>query len=319
MADSKVVMRKEMPTELVGLQPSGSYTFDELYRLAQVCHASGMFRDTADAAQAMMKILRGQEIGLTPTTAMSAFDIIKDRLFIKPWAIAAKINSCGYGTYRVLTQTDQECSILFRRKYAGEGWRDLPPVGYTIVEAKAHGLLERSPHWKASPGHMLYQRAMGRGGAMYFPELLAGLEAPPDDANIPMDRHQQNIRDLYGDIHGSPNAPNFARDAGKVETSTNARSPETSRVSEPAVVAASGQKTPPPQEPSWKMTLRAHRETIAGMAEEESVYGEDALERLGALVENIDFALSPLGTTTDAQGYELASAVLEWVGVAKEG
>ena len=67
------------------------------------------------------------------------------------------------------------------------------------------------------------------------------------------------------------------------------------------------------------MTLRAHREIIAGMAEEESVYGEDALERLGALVENIDFALSPLGTTTDAQGYELASAVLEWVGVAKEG
>jgi hypothetical protein len=188
-----------IPSELHGLRPAGTYTFDELYRLAQVCHASGMFKDTADAAQAMMKIVRGQELGLPPTTAMSAFDIIKDRLFIKPWVIAAKINACGYGTYEVTAQSPESCTIGFMKKYPGRGWVALPPVTYTLAEAKAHGLVERSPHWKASPANMLYQRAMGRGGAMYFPELLAGLEMPPDDTPVSRAQREQHVIELFGD------------------------------------------------------------------------------------------------------------------------
>jgi len=291
VAENKAVVRKDMPAELVGLRPAGVYTFDELYRLAQVCHASGMFKDTADAAQAMIKIVRGQEIGLPPTTAMAAFDIIKDHLFIKPWAIAAKINSCGYGTYRVILQTPEECRIAFTRRYPVEGWVALPLIGYTIAEARAHGLVDRSPHWKANPAHMLYQRAMGRGGVMYFPELLAGLEAPPDDTPIPAERHRQNIVELFGDTQGSP---------------PQALPPEPS--SPPQAL---------PPEPSWKLTLRAHRDTIAQMAVA-GIYTEDQRATLDDLLESIDFALSPLGTTTDTQGFNLASAVLEWVDAGKE-
>lgn len=193
---TKAVQR--MPKELQGLRPAGSYTFDELYRIAAACAASGLFEDTKDEAQALMKILRGQEMGLPPTTAMTAFDIIAKRIFIKPWAIAAKINSCGYGGYVVLTSTDQECTIQFRRKYPGQGWRDLSPITYTFAEAQAQGLTGRSAHWRNSPAHMLYMRAMGRGGARYFPELLAGLEPPPDDTPIPTQHAQRNIEELWG-------------------------------------------------------------------------------------------------------------------------
>ena len=174
----KATGRALVPTELKGLRPAGAYTFDELYRFAQMCHASGLFEDVTDAAQAMIKIVKGQELGLPPTTAMAGFDLIKKRLFIKPWVIAAQINACGYGSYRVTVQTAEVCSILFQRKYRGEGWRDCPLVSYTWAEAKGQSLVDRSAHWKASPGHMLYQRCMGRGGAMYFPELIAGLQTP---------------------------------------------------------------------------------------------------------------------------------------------
>src|SRR5262245_12773812 len=99
-----------IPSEIKDLRPSGSYySFDEMYRMAQVCHASGIFEDVADAAQAMIKIMKGQELGIPPTTAMTGFDLIRKRLFIKPWVIAAKINACGYGSYEIVTQTDQEC------------------------------------------------------------------------------------------------------------------------------------------------------------------------------------------------------------------
>ncbi len=200
MADTAVSKRPELALRELGpMRPAGSYTFDELYRFAQMCHTSGMFSDVADAAQAMVKIVKGQEMGLPPTTAMSAFDIIQKKLFIKPWAIAALINASGYGSYRVTEQTDTQCTIGFRRKYAGEGWVDLPLVTYTIAEAQAHGLIQRSPHWKASPAHMLYQRAMGRGGARYFPELLAGIQPPPDEGRLTPDRHRDNVTALFGE------------------------------------------------------------------------------------------------------------------------
>lgn len=183
---------------LPGMLPAGSYSLEQLEHLATVCHKSGLFEDITDAAQAFMKILKGQELGLPVTASMQAFDIIRKKLFIKPATIGALINTCGYGSYRVVEQTDQVCTMHFARKYPGQGWVDCPPVSYTIQEAKAHGLVERSPHWKASPAHMLYQRCMGRGGAMYFPELLAGLHPPPDDTPISDEQHAQNLCDLYG-------------------------------------------------------------------------------------------------------------------------
>jgi hypothetical protein len=179
--------------------PPGGYSFEQLYQLAEIAHASGVFTDINDAAQAMMKILRGQELGLPPMTSLSAFDLIQKRLFLKPWAIAAKINSCGYGGFRVVTHTAEECTIVFLRKYPDMGWQECPPVRYTIAEAAAHGLTGRSPHWKASPAHMLYQRALGRGGWMYFPELLAGLELAMELEPVSSAQHAQNVVDVYGD------------------------------------------------------------------------------------------------------------------------
>jgi hypothetical protein len=169
---------------LPGMLPAGSYSLEQLEHLATVCHKSGLFDDITDAAQAFMKILKGQELGLPVTASMQAFDIIKKKMFIKPATIGALINSCGYGSYRVVAQNDQVCTMHFMRKYPGQGWLNCPPVSYTLAEAKAHGLVERSPHWQASPAPMLYQRCMGRGGQMYFPELLTGLQPPQDDTPI---------------------------------------------------------------------------------------------------------------------------------------
>lgn len=199
MAQPHRPTRAVIHADLTGVATQGPQTFDTLYRVAQACYASGLFEDVADEAQAFVKILKGQEMGLPPTTAMSAFDLIRKRLFIKPWVIAAKINTCGYGSYRVVELNDERCMIVFSRRTPGQGWADCPAISYTFAEAKGQGLTDRSAHWKASPAHMLYQRCMGRGGAMYFPELLAGLEPPQEETPIPEARHRQNIIDLFGD------------------------------------------------------------------------------------------------------------------------
>src|SRR5262245_37705774 len=116
----------QLPPELHGQRTLQPYDFDQLYRFAQICHASGLFEDTTDAAQAFVKVARGAELGLPPTTAMTAFDLIRKRLFIKPWAIAALINASGYGDFRVMHTGSEKCTIRFRRKYPGVGWQDCP-------------------------------------------------------------------------------------------------------------------------------------------------------------------------------------------------
>jgi hypothetical protein len=188
-----------VPAELKDLTPRMAQSFEELYKFAQICHASGMFEDVTDVAQAFVKICRGAEMGIPPTTAMHGFDIIKKRLFVKPWLIAAKINACGYGGYIVEEQTAERCTIRFRRRYPERGWVDLPLMTYTIAEAKGHGLVQRSPHWQTSPANMLYQRCMGRGGTTYFPELLAGLEAPPEPMPPEAEPLRSNVVALYGE------------------------------------------------------------------------------------------------------------------------
>jgi hypothetical protein len=264
------------PRELQGVQVSGGYTFDEMYRIAQACHASGLFSDTKDANQALVKLLKGSEMGLPPTTAMNAFDIIQGHIFVKPWAIAAKINACGYGSYRVEEQTDEQCTILFSRKYPGKGWVDCPKVTFTFAQAQAQKLTERSVHWKSSPAHMLYQRCMGRGGAMYFPELLAGLEPPQDDTPIPVKRHIANVSDLYGDAAGQQEARRF----------------EARPVEEP---------------PRGTKTSAAHAETLAWETLE--AHKDDA-QLPDDLLTRIQAALSPLAPATEGEAFALAQEVL---------
>jgi len=280
--DQPTALKKRLPDELTGLMAPGGYSFDELYRFAQVCHASGLFEDTTDAAQAMVKIVRGAELGLPPTTAMTAFDIIRKRLFVKPWVIAAKIQSCGYGAFRVQEQTNERCVIVFRRKAPDTGWYDCPDVTYTLEEARAHGLVERSPHWKASPAHMLFQRCMGRGGAMYFPELLAGLSVPQDDTPIAPERHTQNVIDLYGE----PRGQSTPSEAPAVDTVTG-------EVLEPPAPPLS-----PPPSSMWRDTLTAHQDHPALSA---------------ALRSKVKLALHPGSDMSEGRGFELASVVLDVV------
>jgi len=280
-----------LPAELRGQATIQPYDFDRLYRFAQVCHASGLFEDVKDAAQAFVKIASGAELGLAPLTAMKAIDLIRGHPFLKPWAIAGLINASGYGSYQVLEQTPTRCAIQFRRRLPAVGWTDCPLVTYTLEEAQAHGLVQRSPHWKASPAHMLYQRAMGRGGARYFPELLAGLTAVPEEPTPAPAQLADAVDALYG-----PRMPQGA-------AAPLGLAPEASAAPGPHHEPAGGLARRSPEGAAWD-TLRAHADD--GRVPEE-------------VREAIQAALGPLAPATDAEALALAGQVLDHLAAAEEG
>lgn len=176
-----------------------------------------------------------------------------------------------------------------------------------------------------------------------------------DDArqleDIPAARHQQNIVDLFGDKPGPPSqyaqhpmvdpgteAPrpdpwcDGCNTAGHYpeecpqKTHSADRAPRPQPQTAPSMpkrgLQNSGTPGNPqqalPDEPSWKQTLRAHRETI-GQKAVSGIYNPEARDRLEGLLEKIDFVLSPLGTVTDAEGFALADATLQWIDAMQEG
>ena len=236
-------------------------------------------------------------------------------------------------------------AILFK-----DGTCAFEPISLEELKAiEASSPAHESGPWRDWPQMMKRKSALKRV-CKYVP-LTPQIERiiAADDArlqlDIPAERHQQNIIDLFGEGGGSPTAghgspppplaepwcddcntaghypdacPSHARDGADKATSPTKTPPDMAGKGEHASGAPRGQKQPSPEESGWKKTLRAHRDAIGQMAGS-GVYDEDARGRLEALVEKMDFALSPLGTVGETDGLNLSAAALEWVEAAKEG
>ena len=64
-------------SKLIKYEPQ---TLDDLNRIGQMCAKSGMFADIRDAAQAAIKIMAGQELGLGPMESMSSINVIQNKI-----------------------------------------------------------------------------------------------------------------------------------------------------------------------------------------------------------------------------------------------
>lgn len=85
----------------------------EITTIAKAFAESGMFKDTQSAAQAVVKIQAGQEIGIPPFAAMSGIHIIQGKPTIGAGLIASRVKGCGKYDYKVIEQSETRCSIDF--------------------------------------------------------------------------------------------------------------------------------------------------------------------------------------------------------------
>jgi hypothetical protein len=144
----------------------------DLMQLGQTMAASGYFRDTRDAAQAVVKILYGQEVGIGPVTAMMGVHIIEGKPAPSANLIAARIKSSGRYNYRVREHSTTVCQIEFFER-APQGWESLGVVEWSMEDAKRAGLGGRGP-WRTYPRAMLFARAISEGARTHCPEIFGG-------------------------------------------------------------------------------------------------------------------------------------------------
>lgn len=140
--------------------------------LGETFHKSGMFADIKSAAQAVVKIMAGAEMGISPFQAMSGIHIIQGKPTIGAGLMASRVKASGKYNYRVQEMTDTICTVEFT-----ENGQPIGVSTFTIEDAKKAGTknLDRFPR------NMLFARAMSNGVRWYCPDIYEGPVYVPEE------------------------------------------------------------------------------------------------------------------------------------------
>ena len=169
-----------MPDEIVpinGKPPDLGQTLG----LGRVYAASGVFADTRGAAQAVVKILAGREMGFGPNASMTGVNIIRGRVTLSANLMAAAVRRSRRYDYRIRKHTDSECVIEFLM--------DGQPIGtssFTMEDARRAGLAH-GENWKKYPRNMLFARAISNGAKWHCPDVFGGPVYTPDELGAAVD------------------------------------------------------------------------------------------------------------------------------------
>lgn len=143
-------------------------TFDDMTRLGDVLAASKFFKDSTQAAQCVVKILYGAELGIGPVTAMMGIHIIDGKPSLSANLLASRVKTSERYDYRVREHTAETATVEFFER--GES---LGVSRWTAKEAAQAGLAGKQ-NWKNYPRQMLFSRAMSEGVRTFCPDLFGG-------------------------------------------------------------------------------------------------------------------------------------------------
>lgn len=144
----------------------------EIMEIGKTFAESGMFPDISKAAQAMVKIVAGQEIGIQPFAAMNGIHIIKGKTTIGAGIIASRVKGSGKYDYTVNQLDDKACNIDFF-----EGKKKIGNSTFTIEDAKK----AVTQNIEKFPRNMLFARAISNGVKWYCPDVFSGPVYVPEE------------------------------------------------------------------------------------------------------------------------------------------
>ena len=161
-----------------------------LDKLGNVMASSWFFKDSRSAAQAIVKIIAGREMGIGAVTAMTGIHIIEGKVAIGAGLLAAAIKRSGRYNYRVVTLTDTEASVEIL-----EGGK---PCGISTFTAKdaAAAKIDGKTVWKQYPKNMLFARAISNAVRFYCPDVTGGPMYTPEElgAEVNSDGEAINVQ-----------------------------------------------------------------------------------------------------------------------------
>lgn len=149
-------------------------------QLGQMLAKSGYFSDVREAAQAVVKVLAGREMGIGPIAAMTGIYIVKGRVTLSANLMAAQIKRSGKYTYNIADMTNERCELVYYDIH-GDKATEIGRSTFTKEDAQQAGLWGSSEPWKKTPRNMLFARAMSNGAKWFCPDVFSGPIYTPDE------------------------------------------------------------------------------------------------------------------------------------------
>jgi hypothetical protein len=151
------------PSNYTNLKP------EQLAPIAEMMVKSGYFKDVTELAKGYVKILAGQEMGITPFAAMKGIHIIQGSPTVGANLMASKVKSSHKYNYKVKTHTNELCEIEFYELNSSK--MELQGVErFSIEDARKAG----TQNLQKFPKNMLFARAISNGVKFYCPDIFDG-------------------------------------------------------------------------------------------------------------------------------------------------
>ena len=139
--------------------------FEEVAQIGKAMVDSGYFADSKNAAQAIVKVMAGRELGLGAFASMTGIHIIQGKPALGANLLASLIKNDRRYDYRVIELTDTRCEIQFT-----ENGEECGRSVFTEDDAKRVG----TKNMNKFPKNMLFARAISNGAKWYTPGIFGG-------------------------------------------------------------------------------------------------------------------------------------------------
>ncbi len=159
-------------------------SFDDLSRVSNLFHQSGIFKDATSAAVVAVKILAGQALGLDPFTAISQLHLVQGKPVLSAGLQARLLVASGKYDYDIVEHTETVCTVKIWKLRGGQ-WADKGNVTFTWDDATKAKLTTKDV-WKQYPKNMLFSRCITNAIRWLAPDALGQTVYDPDELNLPV-------------------------------------------------------------------------------------------------------------------------------------
>lgn len=157
---------------------------NEIMSIGKAFAESGLFPDIKQAAQAIVKIQAGQEMGIAPFAAMTGIHLIQGKPTVGAGIIASRIKASGKYNYKVKEMTEKNCSLDFY-----EGAEMIGNSSFSIEDAKK----AETKNIGKFPRNMLFARAISNGQKWFCPDVFSCSVYTPEEMNQVTEDTQADI------------------------------------------------------------------------------------------------------------------------------
>lgn len=173
----------EEKKDVAVIDTNGIETLKEPMVLGDVFAKSGMFPDIKSQAQAVVKILAGRELGLSPMESMNSLYFVNNKLAMFAKVMASLLIKKGKYTYHIDKLDNTDCAISFFKIVEGKEEKIGESI-FTWQDATKAGLVNKQV-WKDYPRNMLFSRTLVNGIRWFAPDTVCGYSAVEELEDLP--------------------------------------------------------------------------------------------------------------------------------------